>query len=87
MLGTWHNNCFDTVSGRGRYENDTKGTANVMLLDTMDVLLVNRTIYGIFPLTFPDIPLGSDTSALVNMAITWWFDFWDDDVGGSGTGP
>src|SRR5438309_97651 len=86
MLGTWHNMCFNALTGQGQYEAATKSVGTIFLLDTMDLVIMSRNIYGVFPMTFPEVELGSDTSALVNLPITWWFDWWDDNVGGTG-GP
>lgn len=78
LIGVWMNHAFNAYNGKGAYMPDIMATANLYLLDSMDVVISSRVLYNIWPIDFPRIDVNAGENALVSMPVTWWYDWWDD---------
>ena len=76
-LVNWFNAWLDEKDGSSQGESVVKTDAIIRLLNHQDQVVAHGHIFGFFVENMPDIPLNYDADALLQIAGTFGYDYWD----------
>ncbi len=76
-IKNWNKAWIDARTGVGLGEDAFKTDALLRVLDHADEVVTTVHLYGVYPEVVPDIPLAYDSAALLNIEVTFSYDYWD----------
>ena len=77
-INSWQNICNNPATGVQGNRGDYKRTALVEMLDNAKEVVLTRQLNGVWPSATADMALDNASSEVVNLDVTWAFDYFVD---------
>lgn len=76
-MRNWFNAWLNEKDGSGSSDETVKVDAFVRLLDHQQQVVAQGHVFGFFVENMPDVPLSYEADALLQISVTFGYDYWD----------